>query len=618
MCGICGIAGFTDNRIVSLMRDKLVHRGPDDRGIFNDIGVSLGHTRLSIIDLSEAGHQPMANEDGTIWITFNGEIYNFPDLRKDLENSGHVFKSNTDTEVIIHLYEQYQEKCVDFLRGMFAFVIWDKKNNRLFAARDRFGIKPFFYTISKSRFIFASELNTLLATGLIDKKINEQALSEYFQFGSVQAPYSLMEDVFQLLPGHYLIFENSRFTIHKYWEINLESPLSNKTEAEISREIREVLDETVRIHMVSDVTIGALLSGGLDSSVIVGLMSRNSNRKIETFSVVFEEKEYDEREYSRCVAEHFGTEHHEILLKQDDFIAQVPCILNSMDQPSYDLFNSYVISQAIRKSGVKVAFSGLGGDELFGGYPSFTYLPKASKFIKAFKLISESRQHQLFDRIINLVTARKLKKVLFAISRLQSLKSLHSLQRMVFLPDEVKMIMNNKEFLSSRKEPGSNYLDKINLLSYLEITEYMQNTLLQDVDRMSMAHSLEVRVPFLDHIFVEGIFRIPGSLKIGKDYHKRMLVKAVMDILPEKIYERNKKGFLFPFESWFSSSGKKHIEDIMSDKAIRRIEIVNFKAVKRIRDSFLNRKGSYTYPLFLTLLSFVAWYRKEMLSEKIC
>ena len=616
MCGICGTLGFNSPELVDRMNRQMLHRGPDDIGVWHEGEVSLGHTRLSIIDSSCRGHQPMSNENGEIWATFNGEIYNFQALRLDLESKGHAFKSNTDAEVIVHLYEEYEERCLDYLRGMFSFAIWDKNRRKLFIARDRFGIKPLFYFFNDDKFIFASELKAILATGRIKKDINLNAAIGYFSYGSVQAPDTMIKDIFQLLPGHYIVFEGSRLRIEKYWALDfLNGSKSEESEAQYISEIRAILEEAVKMRMISDVPIGAFLSGGIDSSVIAALMQKHSPRPVKTFSVIFEEEAYDEREFSNRVAKIFGTQHTQILLKEDDILREIPAIFEAMDQPSIDGFNTFIISKAVKEAGLTVALSGLGADELFAGYASFKTLPKLAYAVKFTKCIPEGIKNDLFYFLRQLARTRRSLKLFFSLLKCKNLNELYLLQRMVFLPNEVNEILD----IPKRKVEqeifcnGHMITDAVNALSFLELTKYLQNTLLQDTDRMSMANSLEVRVPFLDHLLVEKMFEIPGKIKVGSRLPKRLLVKSMQDILPKEIYDRPKMGFVFPFEKWLRGKLKGYCEARLSHENLKRIPFLNEDKVREIWAYFLNGSKLYNSSSVLAMLSFANWYEKNVL-----
>jgi asparagine synthase (glutamine-hydrolysing) len=615
MCGISGTINCADKRCVERMNRAMRHRGPDDTGLWHEGNACLGHTRLSIIDTREVGNQPMSNEDGSIWITFNGEIYNFETLKKDLEAKGHRFKSRTDTEVIVHLYEECGEKCLDSLRGMFALAIWDTRKKRLFAARDRFGIKPFFYAYRDKSFVFSSELRAILASGFCTHEINARAVRDYFTYGSVEAPETLIQGVSQLLPGHYLILEGDSMTIRRYWDFaSLPAVNREKKETEYIFEIRTILEDAVRMRLVGDVPVGAFLSGGIDSSVVTALMQRHSTKPVETFSIIFQEREYDERRFSRKIAQALGTHHTEILLKENDILKEIPNIFDSMDQPSIDGFNTFVISKAVKKTGLKVALSGLGGDEVFAGYSSFRTLPKADFLLRPMKRVPRALKDRLFAALRPLARTKYELKFFFSLLQCATLEDIYFLKRMVFLPDEVDGLLPAVR----RRTPGTGReneryatADAINRLSLLELGTYLQNMLLQDTDRMSMANSLEVRVPYLDHLLVEKMFEIPGRLKLGGDFPKRLLVKATRDLLPGAIQRRSKMGFVFPFDRWLKGELRPYCEDTFSKRNLKKIAFLDPDRVNRIWLHFLKGSRLYNYSSVLSLLSFINWCEKN-------
>jgi len=616
MCGICGTIGFNETGPAEKMRQAMVYRGSDDSGIYQDSKTVLGHNRLSIIDLSLSGHQPMSNEDGTIWIVFNGEIYNFLELKEELTARGHIFRSGTDMETIIHLYEEQGVDCLKQLRGMFSFAIWDKRRKRLFVARDRFGIKPLFYYHKNSRFIFSSELKAILASGFVEKEIDASTLREYFISGSVSAPSTLIRGVRQLLPAHYLIFENAKLDIRRYWDLKacLEKADLQKREEEHISAIRSSLSDSVKIRLVSDVPLGIFLSGGIDSSAITALAQHHSSQPIKTFSIVFDETGYDEREFSRIAAKWFNTDHKEILVREKDILKQMPIIFDSMDQPSIDGFNTFIISKAVKDAGITVALSGLGGDELFAGYASFRALPRVYQALRLAKVLPKSLRAELFKLASPLAKTRHGLKFLFSLLGCDNLCDLYYLKRAVYLQHEVESLLPlaNKGHYDRVENRVSKETDLINELSYLELTNYLQNTLLQDADRMSMANSLEVRVPFLDHLFVETALAIPGRFKVAGGHNKRLLVKAMADFLPEEVYNRSKMGFVFPFENWLKGPLKAYCQEQLSTSSIKKIPLLNAEEVDKIWRNFSNGSNLYNYSSILSLVSFTSWYTRNI------
>ncbi|MBI3761489.1 MAG: asparagine synthase (glutamine-hydrolyzing), partial [Chloroflexi bacterium] len=403
MCGIFGIVGLADASLGERIAACLRHRGPDDCGVWTSTNsplpkgeglgvrgrgvrpVTLVNTRLSIIDLSPAGHMPMGNEDGSVWIAYNGEMYVFGDLRPELEARDHVFRSHSDTEVILHAHEEWGEACLTRFRGMFAFIIWDAKRQRLFAARDRLGIKPLYYAEIGDKLLLGSELKAFVASGFVRPEIDLEALHHYLSFYAVPAPLTMLRGVRALLPGHYLTYEAGRLSIAQYWDVPPASPLKADP-VEIRAELRRLLEESTRLRMIADVPVGAFLSGGVDSSAVVALMTRISGERLKTFSIGFEAegRRFDERGYASLVARRYNTDHHEVVVSGRDLRDQLDRIVTAMDQPTGDGLNTYFVSQAAARH-VKVALSGLGGDELFAGYPQFADLLRAESYSRAWQ-----------------------------------------------------------------------------------------------------------------------------------------------------------------------------------------------------------------------------------------
>jgi asparagine synthase (glutamine-hydrolysing) len=598
---MCGIAGaLTPKRgqleyayVANRMQMRLAHRGPDDRGLFTseDRHCALAHTRLSILDLSPAGHQPMGlNEHGAVskgrgaryWITYNGEIYNYRELRKELgagsrehgawsKEQGELtsdlrlltsdcWQSNTDTEVILRAYARWGMDCLQKLRGMFAFAIWDAHKQELFLARDSLGIKPLYYYQTDGLFLFASEVRALLASGLLPRKLSQDGLASYLHFGSLQDPLTIVDGVQSFLPGQSLFvsFEGDRLQVErsKYARSNVPEPdRVPVTRREAVQVLRAKLEDSVRMHLISDVPLGAFLSGGIDSSAIVALMSRVADKKPETFSVVFSEKDYSEAEHARLVARTFGSQHHEILLTEGHLLQLLPTALEAMDQPTMDGVNTYVISQSVKEAGVTVALSGLGGDELFAGYPSFRRavqlhrLATAPYALRQFAstaarnfLNDSSRRRKFWDMMESDCTPY----------------AAYAISRQLFSAGEISALLGDVRPLTSYLSPPASSsplrADPINAVSWYELTGYMANTLLRDTDQMSMAHALEVRVPFVDSEVINYVMALPGGWKINGVRPKPMLVDALRDLLPEEIWRRRKMGFTLPFQGWLRSA----------------------------------------------------------------
>ena len=628
MCGIVGIlarAGRVPEDLLERATLSLAHRGPDDHGTVivreslpEPIELGLGNRRLAILDLSPLGHQPMQDPETGNWIVYNGEIYNFRELRARLEREGAHFSSHSDTEVILKAYARWGEACVKELRGMFAFAIWDARLHRLLVARDPMGIKPLYYHHSDANFLFASELRTLLGTGLVSPKLDHAGILNYLSFGSVYEPNTLIEGVSALPPGHYLTWQQGTLSRTRYWDLcpHIDSaatsaPPSSKNREQLQEQVHATLDESVRMQLVSDVPVGVFLSGGIDSSILIAILSRSGVRP-STFSIVFREADYSEAEHSRAVARLFNSDHHEITVSQQDVFDAIPAAIAAMDQPTIDGINTYFVSQHTRAAGVKVALSGLGGDELFAGYPSFQVVPRMERFKQLWS-------H--FPGVVRGTTAgafaafapkndqnRKLSALLQGNGRVVHP---YFLSRMLFAPAVRKQLLKsgNEDDIqaadvSLRESLGrTRHLDPINRVSYLEARCYMLNTLLRDSDFMSMAHGLEVRVPLIDHQLAEQVMSLPGTCKVGGVTPKRLLVSALHGALPDSIVRRPKRGFTLPFEHWMRDALRPQLEQTFARIAGGPLAaVLNSDGASQVWNDFLRGETSWSRPWSLFVL----------------
>lgn len=553
MCGILG--QFSDNidqnKFISNLL-KLKHRGPDDYGVYFDKNIALGHTRLSILDLSQEGHQPMMSFCNNYVIIYNGEIYNFQEIKKNLINKGYKFHSNTDTEVILNGFIEYREKLVNKLNGMFAFAIYDKRNNSIFLARDKSGIKPLYYYKGDNKFIFASEMKSID----IEKEINFEAKILFFLLGYVPEPWTIYKNILMFPAGYYGYYKNNKLKLIKYDEYKYE-PKLQKTYIEIVKETTEIFENSVKRHLISDAQIGTFLSGGLDSSAITAIAAKYKNN-LQTLSLVFNEKDLSEEYYQDLIVKKFNTKHTKFLIDEKLFLETINNFFNSMEQPTIDGLNTYFVSLAAKKSGLKTVLSGVGGDEIFYGYPSF-------KYAKTLKVLSKipCSLIKIFEY------SNKFKKL----ELLQAEKELayYLPKRALFSPNQIAEILNIdkkviykliSELWHMYNTKNIKYLeDKI---SFFELNMYMKNQLVRDTDVFGMAHSLEIRVPFLDKELVDYVLKIHPKMKFGS-FNKQVLVEIVKDILPKEIYDRKKMGFTLPFEYWF----RKNIEKFDMDNNIK-------------------------------------------------
>jgi asparagine synthase (glutamine-hydrolysing) len=558
------------------MVSGLAHRGPDDEGIYRDAAaaVALGQRRLSVIDLSAAGHQPMSL-CGRYWIVYNGEVYNYRALRSRLAALGRQFESGTDTEVVLAAYAEWGPRCVKLLRGMFAFAIWDAQKRELFLARDRFGIKPLYYAHEGGGLLFASELGSLLASGRVRRLADGRALWSYLSHGAVAQPHTILRDVAALLPGHSMRVRRGGIDIERYWDIEEATRESRPeraamTYADATACLRTELDTATRLHLIADVPVGAFLSGGIDSTLVVGLMSQLASEPIRTFAVGFEglHSALNELKWARWAATRFDTEHTEVIVSQADAPDIFERLIPAIDQPSIDGTNTFIVSEATRRH-VTVALSGLGGDELFAGYPHFDSLRRAEA-----RLPDGSTWAQpLVARLSRPLPRRwALPLETLVANRAQRLHSLRLLLR-----EQEKQQAVGPAFRAFGTESDTSraagqlrpLLDAVTQTSYAELTGYMRDTLLRDADALSMAHSLEVRPILLDHVLAEYAFSLPAQFKIRGSSPKRVLIDSARDLLPEEIINRAKMGFELPLTSWLKTSLRERARGLFDAKTAR-------------------------------------------------
>jgi asparagine synthase (glutamine-hydrolysing) len=625
MCGIFGI--LSSSRFVSedLLRkavSTLAHRGPDDAGtvIIQDspsFGLQLGlaHTRLSIIDLSPLGHQPMQDPATGNWLVFNGEIYNFRELRNELSALGADFKSHSDTEVILAAYRVWGESCLERLQGMFALALWDAPRKQLLLVRDPMGIKPLYYHQSNQAFIFASEVRTFLRTGLVPRKVDSTGLLSYLEFGSVYEPWTIVEGIRAVPPGCALTLQNRSVSSRRYWT-PLHSPsfapsVPSSGNGNVATDrLPSLLRHAVLSHLVSDVPVGVFLSGGIDSSAIVAILSLNGVRA-NTFSLVFQEEEFNEAQYSREIARYFRTEHHEIPLLPQDALAVLPEALCAMDQPTIDGINTYLVSAKTRAAGVKVALTGLGADEMFAGYSNFRRVPKMELFSKGLRQLPRLARRPL-ALSIGLFAGKgdRSRKVSDLATDSRSVLHPYFLARMLFGKAEREALFSRSDSFASQQSLDkclqesaveSQSLDPVNRVSYFESIFYMRNTLLRDSDFMSMAHGLELRVPFLDKSLVEDCFRIPGKRKLQGTLPKSLLLASLGVELPSEIVNRPKRGFTLPFERWLRRDMRSTVQDALLKGNWDQI-FLDAGVVRKIWSRFLAGETSWSRPWSLFVL----------------
>ena len=611
MCSISGLltTDLADRDVVLRMNAAQTHRGPDDQGVwsleFDRGAVVLGNTRLAIIDTTNAGHQPMRDPMTGNCLTYNGETYNFKELSENLRVNP---CSNTDTEVVLHAYRELGIDLFAKLRGMFALAIWDNNKRELVLARDRFGIKPLYYYISDQVLVFASELRALLATGLVPRKLSQAGVDSYLANGSVAAPLTMVEGMRQLLPGHFLKASASEtgklvYAIEEFGT-DFRGLIKPDERNQAVRELRAKLEDSVRAHLVSDVPLGVFLSGGMDSSALVALMSSVSTQTPKTFSVVFDEADLSEEQHSRAVARQFKTDHCEIRLSEEQLLALLPDALAALDQPTMDGVNTFVVSKAVRNAGVKVALSGLGGDELFAGYPSFRRAMKFEALSKASKRVLRAAAG-IGTHFLN-GSVRNQKFLQLAAGR-GSAEEVYQITRQLFATDFVTRITRTKNGSGRGKGKGV-ASDVVNAISRLELQGYMANTLLRDTDAMSMAHSLEVRVPFVDVDVVDYVLALPGEWKVDQSrpaVPKPLLADAVADLLPRDFLARRKMGFTLPFEKWMQGRIRAEISSVFADEGQLAEAGLLPDGVRAVWQRFLNapRAVGWTRPWSLFVLA---------------
>lgn len=596
---------------------SLAHRGPDDQDVVQILsveqeGVVFGHRRLAVIDLSEAGHQPMRDPETGNWIVYNGEVYNFRELRRELEAHGRRFRSDCDTEVILQSYGLWGRACVERWRGMFAAAIWDAARQELFLARDRLGIKPLYYSNAEGQLLFASELRALLALGFTERKIDLAALDTYLMFGAVQDPLTLIEGVMSLPAAHTLTVNRDGTQLQEYWDLPLEADDEPLRIATASESVAERLMEAVRLRLISDVPLGVFLSGGVDSSAIAMLMRRSSPEQVKAFTVGFVDKTFDEAERAKRTARQWGIEHHTILLDETDMLASCAESVAALDQPSIDGVNTFHVARAVKQAGITVALSGLGGDEIFCGYKQFRTVPQMERFVNGWSSLPYSvRRAVAAGASVTRKNDRSLKLRALLLND-YGFAHPYFLSRALFLPNQIAALLEPEAIsvieygqwgarLRQMTERAEKF-DAVNRVSYLELKTYIANMLLRDADAMSMAHALEVRVPFLDHMLVEEVMRLPGRIKLDSKMPKPLLVRSLPESLPSEIINSPKQGFTLPFANWLRGGLRAEVEGCFEGGSSVLDGIISSEGVRRVWRSFLAGECGWTRPWSIYIL----------------
>ena len=647
MCGICGVIGVESpieaGEALRRMLASLLHRGPDDEGRLDEPCVRLGMRRLSIIDLA-GGSQPVWNETRRVAVVFNGEIYNFLELRETLVSLGHAFRTHSDTEVIVHAYEQWGADCVQRLSGMFAFAIWDGRTGpaQVFLARDRLGIKPLYYAHAGGALVFASEVRALLASGRVERHLSPSALASYLLFGSLAEPETLISDVFSLPPGYCLqvtdVTRPSESSPKRYWSLadavaHAPQPTAI-TFAGAAKALRPLLEAAVRRHMIADVPLGLFLSSGMDSTCLAALAARERGA-LHTFTVVFSELAFSEAPMARRTAERLGAQHREMLLTASAVLERIDEAVGSLDQPSMDGVNTYFVSWAARQVGLKVALSGLGGDEVFGGYSTFRSTPRASRVRAIARGVPKSLRSLVASAAIKTVGSGKrsdaVRKGASVWSSPEALPHAHFFARSLFPPEACADLLSRDaaSFAESAaaQTPANNWRawldgaaqevrgrDAFSAVSWLEMRSYMVNTLLRDTDAVSMAHSLEVRVPLLDNALVEFVAALPANAKQRAGQPKALLAEAVRDILPEEVLRQPKRTFTLPWEHWLRGPLGDRVAQELNDLTAPLSDHLQSKSVRAVWQKFRDGRTGWSRPWSLYVLN--EWVRRNVTSPE--
>ena len=582
MCGICGKIFFekdkrVDPQLIKMMADSMYHRGPDDEGAYLSGNIALGHRRLSIIDLNR-GKQPISNEDESVWIVFNGEIYNYQDLREKLIRRDHQFKTDTDTEVIVHAYEEFGEDCVKRLRGMFAFAIWDDRNQALFIARDRVGIKPLYYSLGTEQLVFASEMKAILQDPSVDREVNLPIIDRFLTYFYIPGDETLLKSIRKLRPGHTLTVRRGKADIRQYWDLSFTSGNKAHTLNESKEELLGLLKEAVRLHMISDVPVGFLLSGGVDSTAMLNLSLNETDKDLSTFTIGFDGEDFaDERVYARLAAEKFGTKHYEMTIKAQDFVEFLPSYVWHMEEPVCEppAIALYYVSK-LASEHVKVLISGEGGDEAFAGYQNYrnlVWLERLKKLAGPFKRpVSD-----FLKGLEGVASLGRLEKYVQLISvpfdqyyygRTSSpFTFFNSIFKEFYSPDFLRFIDKDRSTEPTRRCLERNHSrDYLSRMLYTDTKTWLPDDLLLKADKITMANSVELRVPLLDHEVLEFAADIPSHFKVSGITTKHLLKAAFRNLIPDEIIKREKTGFPVPYAKWFNNELSSYTREILLDR----------------------------------------------------
>jgi len=621
MCAICGKLSWgepIDSSLVQRMMDTMVHRGPDDEGAYVEPHLVLGHRRLSIIDLS-TGKQPICNEDGTVWIVFNGEIYNFLQLRKELLRAGHRFQTHTDTEVIIHLYEEYGEGCLERLSGMFAFAIWDARKRKLFLARDRVGIKPLYYSLKQDSIVFASEIKAILADSSMSCEVDPNMIHRFLTCLYTPGPETILRDVFKLMPGHYLVWENGKHAIHQYWDLRFPEDPRGVSIDDATAELVDLLRATVRGHMISDVPVGVLLSGGVDSTGLLSFCVEETDKKVQTFTIGFGGERFaDERAYARIAAGRYGTIHHEMTIAAEEFRDFLPMYVRHMEEPVCEApaVALYYVTRLASKH-VKVLLSGEGGDEAFAGYQNYRNLV----WLERLKRLGEPMRGMaklLFGGVGPLKIGRleRYAKLMdlpleqYYYSRTSGPQNTFLKHKEILYSSEFRAMFNLDHALEyiCKCFQNVNVKNKLNKMLYVDTKTWLPDDLLIKADKMTMASSVELRVPLLDHKILEFAASLPSNYKLRGIKTKYILKRALEPRVPEQVINRKKTGLPVPLQSWMSRELRDFNRDVLLDTRTIGRGYFQRKGIEKLL-SDVESEGKYGKEIF-SLVVLELWHRE--------
>jgi asparagine synthase (glutamine-hydrolysing) len=631
MCGICGKVEFdrgasVSGALIRAMLDTIRHRGPDDQGVYLSPQVGLGHARLSIIDLSR-GHQPLGNENGTVWIVFNGEIYNYHELRNQLLAKGHVFKTQTDTEVIVHLYEEFGPQCLEKLRGMFAFALWDENQKSLFLARDRVGIKPLYYSLNRNNIVFASEIKAILADPSINRELAPEIIDRFLTFLYLPGEETLFQGIGKLAPGHYLLLKDGKAEIRQYWDIQFYKPSERPSLRDAEDELSNLVAEAVEMHMIADVPVGVLLSGGVDSTAVLSCAAERTDKEISTFTVGFSDSGIaDERPYARLAAEAYGTKHYDMTISASDFADFLPKYVWHMEEPVCEppAVALYYVSKLARKY-VKVLLSGEGGDEAFAGYDNYRSLVWLERLKQVWPAANRPASQGL-SRANSWFHSARLAKYAplvnatfpdYYYSRTSTpyrysgngIGELYS-GDFVKLIDREHTIEPVRKLFSVVKDQA--VLDQ---MLYIDTKTWLADDLLVKADKMTMANSLELRVPLLDHRLLEFAAALPPHYKLNGFALKYIWKKAMSKRVPDRILKRRKAGFPVPYESWLRNNLRDQVRAILTDRKAVERGYFNKAAVEKLI-SANNDSGAHSKEVF-SLVALELWHRAFLDGERV-